>query len=171
MVDARSCLAALEANAAVIGALARAVPADAVRWRPAAGAWSALEVVNHLVDEEREDFRTRLDVVLHRPGEDPPPIDPEGWVTSRDYSDRDFDESLARFLDERRSSLAWLGELDRPDWSRAWSHPDGFTIRAGDLLASWVAHDLLHLRQLVEIQYARRADEVAPYDVEYAGPW
>ena len=171
-MDANAYVAALEANAASIAALARAMPPERVRWRPAPAAWSALEVVNHLADEEREDFRTRLDTVLHRPGETPPPIDPEGWVLARGYNGRDPDESLARFLDERRQSLAWLRALAAPDWSRTWTHPSGdFSIRAGDLLVAWAAHDLLHLRQLVELQYACRAQDAAPYDVAYAGPW
>jgi hypothetical protein len=167
-----SSIAALEANAAAIAALARAMPSDQVRWRPSPGAWSTLEVVNHLGDEEREDFRTRLDTILHRPGEMPPAIDPEGWVVTRGYNQRDFEESLTRFLDERRQSLAWLRSLSAPDWSRAWAHPSGdFTIRAGDVLTAWAAHDLLHLRQLVELQYGRRAIDAAPYDMEYAGEW
>lgn len=170
-MDSAAYVAALEANAAAIDALARAMPPERRRWRPAPDAWSALEVVNHLADEEGEDFRTRLDTVLHRPGETPPAIDPEGWVVARGYDGRDFEASLARFRDERRRSLAWLRGLREPDWSRSWTHPDGFNIRAGDLLASWAAHDLLHLRQLVELQYRGRAADAVPYDVAYAGPW
>ena len=170
-MDAAAYAAALAANAAAIDALFRAMPSERVRWRPAPEEWSALEVINHLADEEVEDFRTRLDTVLHRPAETPPAIDPEGWVVARGYNGRDPDESLARFLGERRRSLDWLPDLEAPDWSRVWSHPSGFSIRAGDLLAAWAAHDLLHLRQLVELQYRARAADAAPYGVEYAGPW
>ncbi len=56
---------------------------EQARWKPDAESWSILEVVNHLYDEEREDFRVRLDSMLHRPGENAPPIDPQGWVTAR----------------------------------------------------------------------------------------
>jgi hypothetical protein len=108
-MDAAAYAAALEANAAAIDALARAMPPGRVRRRPAPGEWSALEVLNHLADEEGEDFRTRLDVVLHRPGETPPAIDSEGWVKTRGYDERDFDASLGRFLAERRRSLAGCG--------------------------------------------------------------
>ena len=171
-MDPAAYVAALEANAEAIAALARAMPPARVRWRPSPDAWSVLEVINHLADEEREDFRTRLDTVLHRPTEMPPPIDPDGWVLARDYNGRDLDESLSRFLAERRQSLGWLRTLTAPDWSRTWTHPSGdFSIRAGDLLVAWAAHDLLHLRQLVELQYACRAQDAAPYDVAYAGPW
>ncbi len=170
-MDARPYVTALKGNAAAIVALARTLPSDQVRWRPAADAWSTLEVINHLVDEEREDFRTRVDYILHRPGEAPPPIDPAGWITARAYNARDPDESLARFQAERQRSLEWLHGLSSPDWSRSYQLPSGQALRAGDLLAAWTAHDLLHLRQLVDIQYHWRVSQVAPYSVDYAGPW
>ncbi len=61
-------IAALEANAPTIAALVRAIPPAQARRRPTPADWSVLEVINHLADEEREDFRLRLDAALHRPG-------------------------------------------------------------------------------------------------------
>jgi hypothetical protein len=164
-------IAALEANAPVIAALARAMPSDAVAWRPTPDKWSVLEVVNHLADEETEDFRARMDFTLRQPGGVPPQHDPRSWPTARAYNTRDLEESLGRFLAAREESLAWLRGLGDADWSRAWTHSSGFTHSAGDFLVSWAAHDLLHLRQLVEIQFAWRATQAAPYNVAYAGPW
>lgn len=66
-------MAQMSLQAGRIRALADGVAAAQARWRPDAESWSILEVVNHLADEEREDFRTRLDFILHRPGEGPPP--------------------------------------------------------------------------------------------------
>lgn len=144
-------------------------PAEA-RARPAPEAWSLLEVACHLHDEEREDFRPRLDVVLHRPEEAWARIDPAGWVTARRYNDRDLGETLAAFLAERARSLAWLASLSAPDWTREYRAPFG-PITAGDLLASWVAHDLLHTRQLVELRRARLLTLTAPHRTKYAGDW
>jgi len=170
-MDADACIAALDANAVAIAALARAMPADAVRVRPTPMDWSALDVLNHLGDEEREDFRTRLDAALRESPTMVPPIDPAGWVEARAYATRDYEESLARFLVERQQSLRWLRGLVAPDWSHTCLLPSGQHIRAGDLLAAWVAHDLLHLRQLVAVQYHAHAHAVAPYHVAYAGDW
>lgn len=170
-VEPRECYAALAANAPIIAALARAIPAARVVWRPTPGAWSVIEVINHLADEEREDFRTRLDYLRFRPGETPPPIAPEHWAVERAYQARDFDESLARFLHERAQSLAWLEALDASDWTGTIRTPSGQSLRAGDLLTAWVAHDLLHARQLVELRYCSLAADAAPYDIAYAGPW
>ncbi len=77
---------------------------------------------------------------------------------------------LAKFLAARQKSLAWLRSLDAPDWDAAVAMPWG-SLTAGDVLASWAAHDLLHLRQLMELHYAWMQQAVAPHSVEYAGEW
>lgn len=141
------------------------------RWKPGADDWSMLEVVAHLADEERHDFRTRLDILLHRPDDEMPPIDPQGWVTSRGYNGRDPGEVLADFLIERERSLTWLRGLADPDWQRSVVSPSGRPFHAGDMAVSWAAHDLLHLRQLVELHWAWNARHAKPFDVTYAGDW
>lgn len=170
-MDTTVYVAALEINPAAITALARAMPADQARWRPMPTDWSALEAINHLVDEEREDFRARLDFVLHWRGETPPRNDPDNWVVDRAYNQRDLDESLAHFQRERQRSLSWLRGFAALDWSHVWEGPSGYTLRADDVLAAWAAHDVLHLRQLVELRYQYLAAQAAPYRADYAGDW
>ncbi len=128
-------------------------------------------MVNHLYDEEREDFRERLDLLLHQPEADWPPIDPAGWVATRQYNQRDLASSLANFLEERQRSLEWLRNLSQPDWDSGRMAPWGSKMRAGDMLAAWLAHDFLHIRQLNELHYAYWAQTAAPYLVGYAGDW
>jgi hypothetical protein len=132
--------------------------------------------VNHLLDEERDDFRRRLDGVLHRRGEPWPPIDPPGWCAARHYNERDLAESLAGFAAEREATLAWLRGLTAfdagvHDPAQAALHPRLAELRAGDLLASWVAHDLLHLRQITRLRFRQLEAAAAPYRTEYAGSW
>lgn len=169
-MDVSTMIAQLETNPACIRSLVAGVSPAQARWRPSAEAWSLLEVVNHLYDEEQFDFRVRLDCILNRPGEPFPPIDPQGWVTQRRYNERDLAASLQNFLDERRKSLEWLRTLASPDWNA--SHESQWGIMyAGEALAAWAAHDLLHMRQLVELRYQYTAHSAAPYPVEYAGGW
>lgn len=172
-MDLADAIARLESQAAAIAALARGTPAAEAGLCPTPDAWSILEVICHLYDEEREDFRLRLDLTLHRPEEPVPPIDPEGWVTARGYASRDLQASLASFLAERARSLEWLRSLHDPDWERPLNHPAlaQYGVRAGDLLAAWVAHDLLHLRQLVELRYHHTTSLATPYIARYAGEW
>jgi hypothetical protein len=158
-------------GAEAIRAMVQGLDDDEARWRPPSGGWSALEVVCHLRDEEVEDFRRRLDLALHRPAEDWPPIDPERWAGDRRYNERSLAPETEGFLGERRHSLAWLRRLPAPDWSSAHTHPRLGTMAAGDLLAAWVAHDLLHLRQLARLRYERLQALAAPFQPDYAGRW
>ena len=91
----------LAQGAETITSLVVGVSPEEARVRPAPEAWSLLEVVCHLHDEEREDFRPRLDLVLHRPGERWAPIDPAAWVAERQYNTRDLTQTLQAFLAER----------------------------------------------------------------------
>lgn len=170
-LTARDAAARLAASAQTIRTLVEPVDPAQAGWRPAPGRWSILDVVNHLADEEAEDFRTRLDLVLNHPGEPWPPIDPEGWVEARAYAGRDLAESLARFREERTRSLAWLPSLHAADWTRSCAHPTAGTLTAGSLLASWVVHDLLHVRQLVRLHGAWVTARAAPHSTRYAGEW
>lgn len=160
----------LACNAETIRSLVQSVSVERARWKPGPEQWSILEVINHLHDEEVEDFWAHLDLILHRPLERWPSIDPEDWVTQRQYNQREAGRSLDAFLAARRASLVWLQGLDRPDWDAAYAAPFG-PLTAGDLLVSWAAHDLLHLRQIVELHYAYIASVTAPYRVAYAGAW
>ena len=160
----------LAQGAETIQGLVVGVSAAEARMRPAPEAWSILEVVAHLLDEEREDFRPRLDLVLHRPEEKWTPIDPLAWVTARGYNDRELAATLSDFLSERERSLAWLAALKAPDWGREYQASFG-PITAGDLAASWAAHDLLHTRQLLELRRTRLLALTAPHRTGYAGDW
>ena len=48
----------LEHNGEIIRTMMSGATPDFIRWRPALGKWSPLEVICHLHDEEREDLRT-----------------------------------------------------------------------------------------------------------------
>jgi len=138
-------------------------------WKPGPDRWSLLEVVNHLYDEEREDFRRRLELVLTDPTEPWPPIDPEGWVVDRRYNERDFAQSLKNFFDERRKSLLWLDNLDSPNWQATHLHPRMGPMSAELLLANWLAHDLFHIRQITDLHFAYLTDMVKPVSLGYSG--
>ena len=168
-VDLVAVVTRLHRNARAVDELTRGLDAEAARWRPEPGAWSLLEVLNHLADEEVEDFRARVRSTLEDPTAPWAPIDPGGWVTAREYNQRDAAESLTRFLTERQSSLDWLGGLHDPDWQRAATHPKLGVLRAGDLLVSWLAHDQAHLGQITRLLRAHLPVQLAPYSTDYAG--
>ncbi|GIK20097.1 MAG: hypothetical protein BroJett004_22610 [Planctomycetota bacterium] len=163
----------LEAFGRALPGVAACVREADARWKPASGAWSVLEVVNHLADEEADDFRARVRFVLERRDGPWPPIDPEGWARERRYNERGLRESVERFVREREASVAWLRQVVAAgaDWSLAYQHPKFGPIRAGDLLGAWGAHDALHLRQIAKRMFELAGRDAAGFITLYAGEW
>ena len=169
-MDASILIRQLEIDAERIRSLAAGVSDEQARWKPEASAWSMLEMICHLHDEEKLDFRVRIDTILHHPGEGPPDIDPEGWVQAHGYNQRDLQTELEGFLAEREKSITWLKGLEAPDWEAVYK-ADWGSITTGEIFAGWLAHDLLHMRQLLELHWAYTKQLCAPYSMEYGGEW
>lgn len=171
-MNAPRLIARLEGFAQTLPSAVAGVTDEEARWKPPGGAWSILEIVCHLADEEVQDFRTRLDLTLHQPGTPWPKIDPEGAARERRYNEQDLATTLDRFVRERRKTIAWLRALPAViDWSAAHHHPTFGPIRAGDLLASWAAHDALHLRQIAKRLHEFAAEDAPGFSTAYAGEW
>lgn len=154
----------------MIRALLAGVSQEEAQFKPSPGRWSILEVVCHLYDEEREDFREHLDFILHRQHEEWHPISPFAWVKLRKYNQQNFKSMQRKFFNERTNSLAWLKTLKNADWDRTYTSKFG-SMKAGTMFASWVAHDNLHIRQLTELRRARIEKITKPYKIGYAGDW
>ncbi|MEN6483114.1 MAG: DinB family protein [Anaerolineaceae bacterium] len=105
----------LQNSTGMIRALLKGVEPEAARHKSSGESWSILEVVCHLYDEEREDFREHLDFILHRQNETWHAIDTQGWVTQRKYNQQNFAEMQQKFFVEREISLAWLNGLLNPN--------------------------------------------------------
>ena len=160
----------MQGNAAVLAGLYVGLDEGQLHWRPDPKKWSLLDVLCHLHDEEIDDFRTRVDMALHRPGEVWPSINPEGWVKERRYAEWDLAETLSAWQQRRTESIRWLLGLEAPNWERAHEHPEIGTLSAGDLLLSWVTHDHLHLGQITRLQLAYHQEAGQPFSSRYAVP-
>jgi hypothetical protein len=170
-MDLSFCLSELKTNATAIEKYLAGVDDTQAHWKPSEKDWSLCEVINHLLDEERHDFPFRIRHLLSgNPGEWPP-IYPARWVTERKYNERNFQQSLQAFLEERKNNLAWAEALKDMDWAVKYQHEPLAGLSAGDLMVSWAAHDLLHIRQLNEIKYAYGVSHAAPFSPGYAGDW
>lgn len=154
----------------MIRALLKNITQTQARVKPNSESWSILEVACHLYDEECEDFREHLDFILHRQNEEWHRIDPQGWVIERKYNEQNFVEMQEKFFAERARSLEWLRRISESNWEMSHTSQYG-SMKAGDMLASWVAHDNLHIRQLVELRRLGIESITQPYEIEYAGEW
>lgn len=169
-MDFKTLYRELQNSTEMIRALLSGITQEEARIKPDLESWSILEVICHLYDEEREDFREHVDFILHRQNEEWHQIDPQAWVTERKYNEQDFVEMQEKFFTERQKSLDWLMELSNANWDSLYTSLYGSTT-AGEMFACWAAHDNLHIRQLVELRRFKIEKMTEPYSLEYAGDW
>ena len=160
----------LENSTEMIRALLAGISQKEAQVKPDAESWSILEVVCHLYDEEREDFREHVDFILHRQNEEWHQIDPQSWVPERKYNQQSLTEMQEKFFGERWKSLEWLKGLSAANWDMVYTSQYGSTT-AAEMFACWVAHDNLHVRQLTELRRNWIERLTQPYNLEYAGDW
>jgi hypothetical protein len=141
------------------------VSEEQAHWKPGQASWSLSEVLNHLYNEERNDFRLHLNELLS----DPPK--PWGTLHAKWFEIKEHLRALEGFLVEREASLAWLGALVAPHWDITTQitfgpSSDPMVLSAGELLVSWVEQDYLHIRQINELLHAWNVQQAAPCSVE-----
>lgn len=139
-------------------------------WKQTPEKWCLLEILCHLYDEECEDFRFRTKWVLERPNETPPPFNPIDWVTERNYIQQDYTVMLDKFLNERDESIKWLKSLKNPKWDNYYVHPKAGHLTAKHYLDNWLAHDYLHMRQIIKLKFDY-LNHHSGERLDYAGIW
>jgi hypothetical protein len=143
-------------------------PIDVLCDRENDARWSPLEILAHLRDEETEDFGARARAAVEGGGL-PPPIDPAGWVSRRRYNEMDPGAVFLDFAEKRADSCRWLEKLSLDDLRKEIDLPKLGTFRAGDFIAAWRVHDLLHLRQFAQALAVITARRLREWKVQYAG--
>ncbi|NNL31681.1 MAG: DinB family protein [Flavobacteriaceae bacterium] len=170
MNSVASIISELDNNLNVFNSIFKTAESEFYMWRPQPDKWNLLEILCHLYDEERLDFRFRVKWVLERPNEVPPPFNPIDWVTDHDYAGQDFFEMLKKFNTERQTSIEWLNNLRSPNWAKSFDHPKLGKLSANYFFKNWLAHDYLHLRQIIKQKFDY-LEYTSGTDLGYAGTW
>ena len=171
MINKEEIIRQLTCNVEAIRALLQTVSEEQARWQPKPETWSLFEVMGHVYNEERIDFKKHLKEMLNDPSK------PWGEFHRDDLiSVENCHQALQGFIIERESSLIWLKSLESPDWGIKSQAPFGpsdipIVLSAGDVLVSWIEHDYLHIRQINELLHAWNLKQSSPYSVDYAGGW
>ncbi len=128
------------------------------------GTFSPHDVLGHLILGEETDWIPRVLRILEH-GESLPfdPFDRFG------FRDRSAGLSVAELLDRfealRRRNLGQLESLhlEPADLERKGRHPELGPVTLGQLLATWVAHDLDHVSQVARVMARRCREDVGPW--------
>jgi DinB superfamily len=126
--------------------------------------WSPFDVVGHLIHGERSDWVPRIEHILtHGDAAAFPAFDRVAMFEAS--KGKTLSELLATFASLRAASLKRLDELrlGEVDLSRRGRHPELGVVTLAQHLATWVAHDLDHLAQVVRVMANRYTDAVGPW--------
>ncbi len=129
--------------------------------------WSPFDIVGHLIHGERTDWLPRLELLLAH-GESVPFTPFDRFAQFRESRGKSLSELLATFAQLRRANVARLEslQLQTADLERRGLHPELGPVTLGQLLATWVAHDLSHLGQIARVMGRQYTTAVGPW-MEY----
>jgi uncharacterized damage-inducible protein DinB len=129
--------------------------------------WSPFAIVGHLIHGERTDWIPRLEHLLVH-GDSRPFVPFDRFAQFRDSRGKSLEELLDSFAELRRESIGRLEslQLGTRDFDRPGRHPELGPVTLGQLLATWVVHDLNHLGQIARVMGRQYTEAVGPW-VEY----
>jgi uncharacterized damage-inducible protein DinB len=127
------------------------------------GTWSAYDIVGHLLHGEATNWLPRVQMVIeHGTGRPFEAFDREAMLGQEPEPAAML---LARFQAARQASVEQLSSLGLTDGdlARRGLHPEFGEVTLGQLLATWVAHDLTHVAQVGEVLARHYRDDVGPW--------
>jgi uncharacterized damage-inducible protein DinB len=156
-------VAILERTPASLTALLAGLPDGWTTATEGPETWSPYDVIGHLIHGERTDWMVRARHILAARTEPFEPFDRNAQF--RESEGKSLSELLATFTELRRENVAALVALNltEADMSKRGQHPELGEVTLGQLLATWVVHDLDHVGQI--------ARTMAKVYRQAVGPW
>ncbi len=111
--------------------------------------WGAFDILGHYIHADETDWIPRAEVILEQ-GENPAFEAFDRFAQFEKSKGKTLNELLETFAQRRRKSLETLKSwnLTRAQLALKGSHPELGEVTLEQLLATWVVHDLTHLRQI-----------------------
>ena len=160
-------LPVLRATPEVLSAWLRSLPDAWVRSNEGPDTWSPYDIVGHLIHGERTDWIPRLELLLSQ-GDSRPFTPFDRFAQFHESRGKSLEELLDTFAELRRTNVGRLESygLQGSDLDRRGLHPELGPVTLGQLLATWVAHDLNHLGQIARVMGRQYTGAVGPW-LEY----
>ena len=162
--DLAMALPVLERTPRVLRELLDGLPQEWIQATEGPDTWSPFDVVGHLIHGERTDWLPRTEIIVREGESRPfPPFDRVAmFEASRGRSLAELLTPCAELrapTRERRRALA----LREEDLRRRGRHPELSSVTLDQHLATWVAHDLSHIGQIVRVMGRAYTEEVGPW--------
>lgn len=158
-------IAVLERTPATLTALLGGLPDTWVSATEGEGTWSPYDVIGHLIHGERTDWIPRARHILSGDTQPFAPFDREAQLRERQRAP--LGELLETFARLRLENLATLKgfSLTTEDLGRRGVHPALGDVTLGQLLSTWVVHDLDHIGQVARTMAKVYRSAVGPWTV------
>lgn len=139
-----------DARPEIIVPLVREMPAALLKRRPAPDRWSVREHACHLA-HVHSIFFDRLDYILEHPAPVIQPYLPGDQDPPDLLLAMDLDESLERFVADRRRLVARLEMLSDEEWKRTAEHGEYRVYSVFIMFRHLALHDFLHAYRIEEL--------------------
>ncbi len=162
--DLSASIALLEHVPESIARLVAPLPDSLLQLNEGPGTWSPLEVLQHLIWGEVDDWIPRVRIILEHQGRVAfTPFDREGG--HKRYAGWPVVKLVAEFQRLRAENIAILRGLNLTDDELRLPglHPSLGPVTLSQLIASWVAHDLTHLYQITRTLAGAYEAPVGPW--------
>lgn len=126
--------------------------------------WSPFDILGHLIHGDKTDWMVRLHRTLATEGNKAfEPFDRFAQLEAN--KGKTMQELLAEFRSVRTENLAKLKELTITEehYVSKGIHPVFGEVTLSQLLATWVAHDLNHIGQIVRVMAKQYSGAVGPW--------
>ena len=126
--------------------------------------WSPYDVVGHLIHAEETDWISRAKIILEY-GETHPFEPFDRFAMFEKSKGKSLTDLLAEFERRRQENLKELEKmcLTPQILDKRGKHPELGEVTLGQLLATWVVHDLGHIGQVVRVLAKQYKSEVGPW--------
>jgi uncharacterized damage-inducible protein DinB len=162
-------LAVLERTPFVIEMLLRDLPEEWTKNNEGEATWSPYDIVGHLIHGDKTDWIPRMNIILSdSTSKTFEPFDRFAqFEASRSKS---LSELMVEFKLRRKANIEILRSLTLSDehLMKTGIHPTFGSVTLRQLLATWTAHDLNHIGQIVRVMAKQYSEEVGPWK-EYLG--
>jgi len=148
----------------MLDAWLRGLDDETLRRNEGAGTFSPFDVVGHLIHGEETDWIVRARIILEH-GESRPFEPFDRFAQMNVPKAATIGEALERFAELRARNLAELADLklEPSDLERTGTHPALGRVTLGNLLSTWVAHDLVHIRQIARVLAETERGQLGPW--------
>lgn len=167
-ISIETAIPVLEGTPATLRTMLSGLPEAWLMNNEGGDSWSPYEVVGHLTSLEGMEWIPRVKIILEQGTSRA--FDKVDHLATLGGDDKSLEDLLDEFAEVRAENIATLRSMNLTDEDllRPGKHPSLGEVNLGQLLSTWVVHDLNHIHQVAQTMARQYKEAVGPWH-EYLG--